>query len=92
MVQPLPQWIGILIIVIVGALAGLYYVKVIKKPVFGHLWGAIIVGVIGSVLGGYFLDFIIKFMVNNTLFSVDFVATFFGAFLLIWIFSKLAHQ
>ncbi len=87
----LPQPFPILIQIIVGGIAGFYYVRIIKRPVFGNLWGSIIVGVIGSVLGGFFLDRIIGFLVQNPL-TVDFVATFFGAFLLIWLFSKLAHQ
>ena len=87
----LPQPFPILVQIICGALAGFYFVKLIKRPVLGDLWGAIIVGVIGSVLGGFFLDKIFVFLVDN-FFTVDFIATFFGAFLLIWLYSKLAHH
>ncbi len=86
-----PQPIPILIQMLVGAIAGFYYVRIIKRPVFGNLWGAIIVGVIGSVLGGFFLDKIMPYLINNPL-SVDFVACFLGSFFIIWIFSKMAHQ
>jgi uncharacterized membrane protein YeaQ/YmgE (transglycosylase-associated protein family) len=84
--------LGILIQIGLGAFAAFYYVKIIKRPVFGHLWGAMIVGVIGGVLGGFFLKYITKFLVEPPYIPVDFVATLFGAFLLIWVFSKLAHQ
>jgi len=87
----LPQPFPILIQMLVGALAGFYFVKVIKRPVLGNIWGAIIVGVIGSVLGGFFLDTIIKYMVNS-FFAVNFVAALFGGFFLIWVFSKLTHH
>lgn len=87
----LPQPFPILIQIGVGALAGFLYVKVLKKPVLGHMWGAIVVGVIGSVLGGFFLNRVTYFLVNNPL-TVDFVATLFGAYILLWLLSKLAHQ
>ncbi len=87
----LPQPFPILIQIAVGFIAGFFYVRIMKKPVFGNLWGAVAVGIPGSVLGGFFLDRIFGFLVLNPL-TVDFVATFFGSFLLIWLFSKLAHQ
>lgn len=84
-------FLAILIQIAVGVIAGFYFVKVIKKPIFGQLWGAIIVGVIGGVLFGFFSKNITKILVENPL-AVDFIGTFFGAFLLIWVFSKIAHQ
>lgn len=83
--------IPILIQIALGAIAGWYYIKIMKRSVFGNLWGAIVVGIIGSVLGCIALDGIFTYLINNPL-TVNFVAAFFGAFLLIWIFSKLAHQ
>ncbi len=87
----LPQPFPILIQLGVGALAGFLYVKVLKKPVFGQLWGALIVGVIGGVLGGFFLNNVTKFLVLNPL-TVDFIATLVGAYILLWLLSKLHHQ
>ncbi|MGC8765277.1 MAG: hypothetical protein ACP5QT_05260 [Brevinematia bacterium] len=87
------MWIKVLSIsiqVLVGIVSGVYFVKVVKKPVFGHIWGAMVVGIIGSVLGGFFLDKIIEFMVNNIL-TVNFVACFIGAFFFIWLISKITH-
>ncbi len=88
----LKPWLTIPIQMIVGALAGIYYIKVMKKPIFGNFWGAVIFGVIGGILGGFFLGLtnITKLLSNNTL-SVDFIATLFGAFALLWLFSKIAH-
>ncbi len=91
--SPLLSLLGSLLIqMVVGALAGLYYLKVIKKPMFGQFWGAVVFGVLGGILGGFFLGSleITQFLVKNSL-NVDFVATLVGAFALLWLFSKIAH-
>lgn len=84
-----------LISIAVGALFGIFYVKVLKKPVLGNLWGGIIIGIVGGVLVGNLLTKLIphlRFLIDNEL-NVDFVATFIGAFLLIWVFHKITkHQ
>ncbi|MCX7821249.1 MAG: CPP1-like family protein [Brevinematales bacterium] len=82
--------VSISIQVLVGVVAAFYFIKIIKKPVFGNLWGAIVVGIIGSVLGGFFLNKIIDVMVNNGL-TVNFVACFIGSFFFIWLVSKITH-
>lgn len=87
----LPQPFPILIQIAVGALAGFLYVKVLKKPVFGGIWGALIIGVVGSVLGGFFLNRITNILILNPL-TVDFIATLAGAYVLLWVLGKLAHQ
>jgi len=86
----LVKLISISIQMLVGVLAGIYFVRFIKKPVFGHIWGAVVVGIIGSVLGGFFLDRIVEIMVNNNL-TVNFVACLVGAFFFIWLVSKITH-
>lgn len=82
--------VKILILVSVGGLAGLFYVKVLKKPVLGHLWVGIIIGIIGGVLGEFFLDKIIL-VLTKTL-DINFIATLTGAFFLVWLFSKVSVQ
>ncbi len=81
----------IIVLVSVGGLAGLFYVKVLKKPVLGHLWAGVVVGVFGGVLGGFFLDKIIVYLTQNNL-DINFVATLTGAFFLVWLFSKVSVQ
>lgn len=81
----------ILILVSVGALAGFFFVKVLKKPVLGHMWAGIVIGIIGGVLGGFFLDQIILFLAKNSI-DVNFVASLVGAFSLVWVFSKVSVQ
>lgn len=82
--------VSIAIQVLVGIVSAFYFIKIIKKPVFGNLWGAIVVGIIGSVLGGFFLNKFIDILVNNGL-TVNFVACFIGAFFFIWLVSKITH-
>jgi len=86
--------LAILIMVVVGTLCGLFFVKGLKKPMLGHLVGGIIIGIIGAVLGGFFLDklnFIFKWLLENPL-HVNFFAAFAGALLFVWVFSRISHQ
>jgi len=93
----IPQWllqiISLLVKILVGVGSGFFVVKVLKKEIIGHLWGAIIIGVIGSILGSFIDPIIAKmgFLITNDL-NVNFVAAFLGAFVLIWVFTKLGHQ
>ncbi len=78
----------------VGALTGLFVVKVLKKPILGNVWGGVVIGIIGSVLGGFFLDRIImmlKFLLTNKI-NVNFVASTLGALIVLWIFYKISKQ
>lgn len=91
--QFLLQLISLTVKILVGVLSGFVFVKIMKKRMVGHLWGAIIVGVVGSILGSFMDPVIVKlgFLITNDL-HVNFVAAFIGAFLLIWIFAKLGHE
>lgn len=87
------------ILLAIGALSGFLYVKVFKKKVLGGIWGGIVIGIFGSVLGGLFLDKLINDRTLdylNVLFTnkinVNFVAAFLGAFLLVWIFFKISSR
>jgi uncharacterized membrane protein YeaQ/YmgE (transglycosylase-associated protein family) len=82
--------LSLAILVAVGALCGILFVKVFNKRVLGNIWGGIIVGVIGGVLIGYLLDQL-KFLVDNEL-NVNFLTSFIGAFVLLWVYSKISHQ
>ena len=91
------DWLTVFVVsvmVVVGAFCGFFYVKILKKPMIGHLVGGIIVGIIGSVLIGYFLGLlegVFLWLITNPL-HVNFFSTFAGGFLLVWIFSRVSHQ
>jgi uncharacterized membrane protein YeaQ/YmgE (transglycosylase-associated protein family) len=75
----------------VGLACALYFAFVLKKPVLGRLWGAIIVGVIGSFIGGIvdqlFADVLAELSDFN---SVNLIAAFLGSMLLIWILARVS--
>jgi uncharacterized membrane protein YeaQ/YmgE (transglycosylase-associated protein family) len=83
--------IHIACLVAIGIASGFYYVKLLKRNVLGGIWGACVVGVIGAVLGGELLRDTTRYLIENKL-DVNFITTFFGAFFLIWILSKISHK
>lgn len=92
--RPIEVLIKTLVLIAVGALAGLFVVKVMKKPILGNVWGGIVIGILGSVLGGFFLDRLImmlKFLLTNPI-NVNFVASTIGALVVLWIFYKISKQ
>lgn len=92
--NPVITLVKMLILFAVGALAGLFVVKVMKKPILGNVWGGVVIGIIGSVLGGFFLDpliMLLSFLLTNKL-NVNFVASTLGALIVLWIFYKISKQ
>jgi uncharacterized membrane protein YeaQ/YmgE (transglycosylase-associated protein family) len=80
-----------LIYIAMGLACALYFAFVLKRPLLGRLWGAIIVGVIGSFLGGVVDQLFARLIARLTDFqSVNLVAAFLGAMLLIWTLSKVS--
>jgi len=77
----------------IGFAAAIVVYFIFKRHVIGKFWGALIVGFIGSFLGGVvyqtFHDFFQKLAVFN---DVNVFAAGFSAFILIWIFSKLSSS
>lgn len=80
-----------LIYIAMGLACALYFAFVLRRPLLGRLWGAIIVGVIGSFLGGVVDQLFSRLIARLTDFqSVNLVAAFLGAMLLIWTLSKVS--
>lgn len=77
--------------IFIGFAVAFFYVRILKRRFLGGLWGATVVGVIGSVLGGFFLNDVFIWMVNNIT-TVNYVATISGALFLIWGFSRMTHD
>ncbi|MDE0227943.1 MAG: hypothetical protein OXH96_25670 [Spirochaetaceae bacterium] len=76
--------------VTIGLTAAIFCHFVLRRRVPGEFWGALIVGLIGAVLGGLldqaFAGVIERLSHFNT---VNVFAAAFCAFLLIWLFSRL---
>jgi uncharacterized membrane protein YeaQ/YmgE (transglycosylase-associated protein family) len=82
-----------LIYISMGLACALYFTFVLRRPLLGRLWGAIIVGVIGSFLGGVVDQLFAGLIARLTDFqSVNLVAAFLGAMLLIWTLSKVSSS
>jgi uncharacterized membrane protein YeaQ/YmgE (transglycosylase-associated protein family) len=48
--------IGYGLYVLIGFLSAIFVYFILKKPVLGKFWAAFVLGIIGSVLGGFLLD------------------------------------
>lgn len=77
---------------LIGFALALYFVFILKKKMLGYFWGALLVGVVGSFLGGvieYFFSDIIE-KLSNVLNAVNIFPPIITALLLLWIFSKVS--
>jgi uncharacterized membrane protein YeaQ/YmgE (transglycosylase-associated protein family) len=77
----------------IGFASAMLIYFIFKRHVIGKFWGALIVGFIGSFLGGViyqtFQDFFNSLAVFN---DVNIFAAATSSLLLIWIFSKLSSS
>jgi len=75
----------------VGLACALYFFFVLKKPMLGRLWGAVIVGVIGSFLGGIVDQVFPRLIAELSDFnSANLIAAFLGSMLMIWILARVS--
>ena len=83
-----------LIYFLIGFALALFFVFILKKKMFGNFWGALLVGVIGSFLGGigeYLFQDVIA-VLSNLLNAVNIFPPVIMALLLLWIFSKVSRN
>jgi uncharacterized membrane protein YeaQ/YmgE (transglycosylase-associated protein family) len=82
---------GILVWIIVGAIAGFVASKVLTGKGMGLLWD-IVVGILGAFLGGW-LAGLIGMPVDSGSFTVGgLLAAFVGAVILLVVFRALTHR
>jgi uncharacterized membrane protein YeaQ/YmgE (transglycosylase-associated protein family) len=78
--------------VTIGVAAAVFFFFVVKKPVLGKLWGAIIVGLVGSFLGGLFDQLFSRFFQYlSDLNSVNVFSALATSLLMIWLLSKASY-
>jgi hypothetical protein len=78
--------------VTIGVTAAIFFFFVIKKPLLGKLWGALIVGLIGSFVGGLFDQIFSKAIAYlSDLNSVNVFSALAMSFLMIWLLSKASY-
>ncbi|MBN2533819.1 MAG: hypothetical protein JXB88_13065 [Spirochaetales bacterium] len=78
---------------VIGFASALIIYYLFKRQVPGNFIGALIVGLIGSFLGGllyHAFPHIFNFLTDIN--DVNVYAAFFFSFILIWIFSKLSSH
>ncbi len=78
--------------VTIGVASAVFFFFVIKKPVLGKLWGAIIVGLVGSFLGGL-IDQIFSRVIQylSDFNSVNVFSALTTSLLMIWLLSKASY-
>lgn len=78
--------------VVIGFACAIFFALILKMPMLGRFWGALIVGVIGAFLGGLidqvFADVIVFLTDFN---SVNVIAAFIASMLMIWILGKVTE-
>jgi len=77
--------------IIIGFGTALLFYYALRKPVLGRFWGALLIGLIGSFLGGvieFFLADVIEMLTNLN--NVNIFPPIFMAALLIWVFSRIS--
>ncbi|HET6487023.1 MAG TPA: hypothetical protein VFH83_11420 [Spirochaetia bacterium] len=78
--------------VTIGVAAAVFFFFVVKKPVLGRLWGALIVGLVGSFLGGL-IDQIFSRVIAylSDVNSVNVFSALATSLLMIWLLSKASY-
>jgi len=77
--------IGYGIYVGVGFFSAIFIYFILKKHVLGKFWAAFIMGIIGSVMGGYLLDDIFKELTD--VYNINILSSLFLSCILIWFYS-----
>lgn len=77
--------IGYGLYVFIGLLSAIFVYFILKKPVLGKFWAAFILGIIGSVLGGFLLDDIFRRLTD--IYNINVLSSVFLSCLLILFYS-----
>jgi len=80
--------IGYALYIVLGFLSTVFVYFILKRSVLGRFWAAFVMGVIGSVLGGFLLDDIFRRLTQ--VFNINVLASVFFSCVLIWIYSVVA--
>ncbi len=82
---------GILVFIIVGAIAGFVASKVLTGKGMGLIWD-IVVGILGAFLGGWLASLVGLPVATGTFTIGGILAAFVGAVILLVIFRALTHR
>jgi uncharacterized membrane protein YeaQ/YmgE (transglycosylase-associated protein family) len=76
----------------IGVASAVFFFFILKKPILGKFWGALIVGLIGSFLGGLvdqLFSSAIKYLSDFN--TVNVFAALGTAMFMIWLLSKASY-
>jgi hypothetical protein len=77
--------IGYGLYVFIGFLSAIFVYFILKKPVLGKFWAAFVLGIIGSVLGGFLLDDVFRKLTD--IFNINVLSSVFLSCLIILFYS-----
>ncbi len=80
--------IGYALYVGIGLISTIFVYFILKRSVLGRFWAAFIMGIIGSVLGGFLLDDIFRKLTE--IYSINILSSLFLSCVLIWLYSLAA--
>ncbi len=84
----LSNLIGYALYVGIGLISTIFVYFILKRNVLGRFWAAFILGIIGSVLGGFLLDDIFRKLTE--VYSINILSSLFLSCVLIWLYSLAA--
>jgi uncharacterized membrane protein YeaQ/YmgE (transglycosylase-associated protein family) len=77
--------IGYGLYVFIGFLSAVFVYFILKKPVLGKFWVAFILGIIGSVLGGFLLDNVFRRLTD--IYNINVLSSVFLSCVIILFYS-----
>jgi|WetSurSiteA1Bulk_404760.scaffolds.fasta_scaffold364382_2 uncharacterized membrane protein YeaQ/YmgE (transglycosylase-associated protein family) len=84
----LVRLIGYALYVLIGFISTVFIYHILKKSVLGKFWAAFVMGIIGSVLGGFLLDDFFRRLTD--VFKINVLSSLFLSCLFIWFYSTIA--
>ena len=84
----LSNLIGYALYVGIGLISTIFVYFILKRSVLGKFWAAFILGIIGSVLGGFLLDDIFRKLTE--VYNINILSSLFLSCVLIWLYSAVA--
>lgn len=80
--------IGYGLYIFIGFLSTIFVYFILRKSVLGRFWAAFIMGIIGSVMGGFLLDETFRRLTD--VYNINVLSALFFSSVLIWFYSIVA--
>jgi uncharacterized membrane protein YeaQ/YmgE (transglycosylase-associated protein family) len=77
--------IGYSMYVGIGFLSAIFIYFVLRKKVLGKFWAALLIGIIGAVLGSFLLDEFFRKLTD--VYNVNILSALFFSCILIWVYA-----